>query len=193
MIHTIEGTVSKKGDGYVVIDNNKIGFKLTMGIGSVQKLPSEGSNVKCFCSLFVKDDQIELFGFLDEPSLRFFELLRTVNGVGPKTAFAILDLDSIERLTAAIIEKKSDIIARASGVGKKTAERVVLELHTKLKLNESSKIVGHMDTGIEVEEALVGLGYSRHEARSSVREINTTGSFSDQLKAALKYLGEKKK
>jgi Holliday junction DNA helicase RuvA len=194
MIYSIAGKLQKKENTFAVIECNGIGYKIAMAGSDLKTLPPLGGTVLCFCSLRVKEESLDLYGFLNEAALRFFELLTTVNGVGPRTALAILDIDSLERIMAAILEKRVDLLLRASGIGKKTAERVILELQNKLDLDHTGNITKHMTTEIEVEDALVGLGYARHEAHAAA---NTAGkenkTFETQLRDALKYIGSKNK
>lgn len=192
MFHSISGEVEKKSADSVVVNCGGIGFKLLVPVGEIKKIPAQGGNVKLFTHLQLKDDGAELFGFLSEPSLRLFELLITVAGVGPRTAIAVLSVDSVERVIAAILEKRSDLLLRASGIGKKTAERVILELHSKLELAHAGRIAEHMTEEAEVEEALLSLGYSRGEARSAVAESSREEKgFEEKLRSALRTIGSR--
>lgn len=191
MIYTIEGVVVEKGDGFVIIRTGGVGFKLLCGKEAVRRLPREGSDAKCFCALRIHDERAELFGFLDEPSLKLFEILTTVPGVGPKSALSVLDTDHTEGVIAAILEKRVELLTRASGIGKKTAERIVVELQNKLELRHASRVVGKMNVAVEVEDALVGLGYDRREARSAIAEAGSDDCpFEERLRLALKVLGK---
>ncbi len=190
MFYSLEGEVLKKTGEYAVVSCGGIGFKVYVSPNAAKKLPPLRERVKLFTHFHVKDDGVDLFGFLDEPSLTLFELLISVNGVGPRTALTVLSVDSVERLTAAILERRSDLLLRASGIGKKTAERIILELQSKLELAHAKRITEHMTVEADVEEALIGLGYSRAEAREAVSGAGRAGQdFGSQLKAALKILG----
>jgi Holliday junction DNA helicase RuvA len=194
MFYSLRGTLVKKTAGTAVIEVAGVGYKVFVSQRTAAALPPEGREARIFTSLSVKEDALDLFGFADEPTLRFFELLCTVSGVGPKTALAVLDVDSIERLSAAILEKRADLILRAPGIGKKTAERIIVDLHSKLELEGAAALAGKMTTEVEVEEALVGLGYARHDARRSAYEGGKGGgNFEEQLKRALKALGSNQK
>lgn len=189
MLHTIEGTLTEKGDGFIVVKTLGLGFKLICGKGAIRNFPREGSEVKCFCTLRIREEQAELYGFSDEPSQKLFETLTTVPGVGPKSALSVLDTDTTEKVIAAILERRIELLTRASGIGKKTAERIVVELQNKLELAHSSKIAGEMDVMAEVEEALVSLGYDRREAKRVLSDAEG-GSFEEYLRSALKLLGK---
>lgn len=190
MLYSLEGTLSKKGTNFAVIDVRGIGFKIFMSPDTIKKLPAVGSNAKCFSSLYVRDERLELYGFLEEPALKLFELLTTVNGIGPKTALSVLSVDSVQNITAAILEKRAELLTRTSGIGKKTAERVILELHNKLELPNSSRITMSIDLNAEVEDVLVGLGYTRSEVRKSLQSLGAEfKTFEERLRQTLKILG----
>lgn len=194
MIYSISGTVQKKTETFAVVECNGIGYKIFMAQSDLKALVLHTTPTTVFCSLRVKEDALDLYGFLSEATLRFFELLTTVNGVGPRTALAILDIDALPRIMAAILEKRVDLLLRASGIGKKTAERIILELQNKLELEHTENITAHMTTEIEVEDALVGLGYTRHEAhRAATAAGQENKTFETQLRDALKYIGTKNK
>lgn len=170
-----------------------VGYKTFISSRTASALPKEGESAKLFISMVVKEDALDLFGFCDELTLKLFEMFRSVSGVGPKTALALTGVDSVERLTAAILEKRADLILRTPGIGKKTAERVILELHSRLELGDAGTIASGMILETEVEEALVGLGYSRGEARrASGDSAKEESTFEAQLRQALKFLGSKK-
>jgi Holliday junction DNA helicase RuvA len=118
----------------------------------------------------VREERIELFGFHGEEELKMFEMLNSVGGVGPKTALGVLDIDRVPNIMAAILEKRADVLTHASGIGKKTAERIILELHNKVKLPEGHETKG-MNINREVEDVLVGLGYARHDIREALQSI----------------------
>jgi len=193
MFYTIEGIIAHKGDTFAVIETGGIGYKVLMGREAVRRMPGTGARVRCFTSLRMHDEEFSLYGFPDEPAQKLFELLTSVPGVGPKSALSLLDLDTTERLTAAILEKKTELLTRAPGIGKKTAERVVVELQNKLELPHAAGIAARMDMAVEVEEALVGLGYQQGEAKRAVAAVERKeASFEEYFRAALKILGKGK-
>lgn len=190
MFYSLDGTLSEKRPNFAVINVNGIGFKVFMSQDAVRKLPTVGSNVKCFSSLYIRDERLELYGFLEEPALKLFELLTTVGGIGPKTALSILSVDSVQNITAAILEKRAELLTKTSGIGKKTAERVILELHNKLELPHSLRITRAIDLDSEVEDVLVGLGYMRNEVRKSLQSLGAEfKTFEERLRQTLKILG----
>ncbi len=189
MIYSLEGTLVQKKETFAVCDVHGIGYKVSAPARVLTALPTLGSTVSFFCHLVIREDAHELYGFLAEGDLVFFEKLLTVNGVGPKSALAIMALSEPRELAAAINEGRADVFMRAAGVGRKTAERVVLELRGKLPSLGSEESVHRMEGDMDVEEALVGLGYLPGDAKRAVGSIprELTG-VEARLKAALKVI-----
>ncbi len=196
MLHTLRGTVEEKGHNFFILEVGGVGFKIFTNARALKNVAISKTPFKCFCFLHVSENQFTLFGFLDEPSLLFFELLNTVPGVGPRTALNVLDVDSTENITAAILEKRTDLLTRASGIGTKTAERIVIELQSKLHLHTSSSLTKSMDVNIELEEALVSLGYQQKEAKQAIqatqKSFHEDESFENRLRSVLKNIGKLK-
>lgn len=189
MIYSIFGVVSMKKEGFAVVEANNIGYKIFFPVRIMEALPAPHEEVRVFCHLQVREDAHELYGFLRESELAFFEKLLTVNGVGPKSALAIMALASSDELAAAINEGKPDMLTRASGVGRKTAERVVLELRGKLPIIHSEDTVRRMESDRDIEEALMGLGYSRGQARKVIADLDPRiQGVEARLRAALKLI-----
>ena len=138
MIYSLAGRLSLKRDKFVVVESGGVGLKVAVSSAALNSLPAVGSPVNFFCHLRVKEDALELYGFLSEEELDFFELLNGVSGVGPKSALAVLALDKVENLEAAIAEGKSELLTRVSGIGRKTAERIILELKDKMPRGRSA-------------------------------------------------------
>lgn len=192
MIHTLTGKISDKGESYIVVETGGVGFKVFTNTRTAMKAPA-GGEAKLFTHLYVREDKLELYGFLEEGALKLFELLISVSGIGPKSALAILDIDATENIIAAIAGKRPDILTRASGVGLKTAERVILELQSRIKMPGGTKhLTEAMDVNQEVEEALVGLGYSRLTVRDVISKVAPEfKTLEDRLRQALKILGRR--
>lgn len=192
MIYSIAGKLALKSEHFVVVEISGIGFKIFINRGSVKSLPALGADLKLFCYLNVKEDGMELYGFSSEDELRFFEMLVSVSGVGPKSALAILDISELKNLSAAIKENRPDLLTRASGIGRKTAERIILELKTKVQAEKSEATVRKMESDVDLTETLVSLGYRRDEAKSALSKVDEKITrMEDRLKAALKILGRK--
>lgn len=189
MIYSLSGLILRKRQPFAVIGAGGVGYKVSVPLRVYEALPEVGEPVFLYCHFVVRDDAQELYGFLREDDLVFFEKLLTVNGVGPKSALAIMGLSEPEELAAAITEGRADVFMRAAGVGKKTAERVVLELRGKLPTIQSEAAVARMEHDMDVEEALVGLGYARHDAKRVVAQIDREiTDIEGRLRAALKVL-----
>ncbi len=189
MIYSLSGILSHKRQSFVVVDVTGVGYKVFVPARVYEALPEVGEQVFLFCHFTVREDAQDLYGFLREYDLSFFEKLLTVNGVGPKSALAIMGLSEPEELAAAITEGRADVFMRAAGVGKKTAERVVLELKGKLPALRSEEAVARMEHDRDVEDALVGLGYARHDAKRVVGKIDKEiTDIESRLRAALKVL-----
>lgn len=189
MIYAIEGKLRIKKPGFAIVDVNGVWFKISVGAVTLESLPSSGSLVKLFCYLHMREDALELYGFLSEEELRFFELLNSISGIGPKSALNVLNVAKTEELFAAIREDRADLLSMASGIGKKTADRIILELKNKIDFRKSAEMVKTMENDEEVVDALVTVGYSRVKARDALSKINADlKNSSERFKAALELL-----
>ena len=155
-------------------------------------MPAADSEAKIFCYLYMREEiGPELYGFIKEEELNFFGLLNSISGIGPKSALNILAIDKLENIMAAIIENRPDLLTRASGIGQKTAERIILELKSKIKLKLSKTLTQKIDLDTEVEEALVGLGYSRRQVREILGKIPADiKKIEERLREALRFLSK---
>lgn len=198
MFEYIKGTVSYIAEDYIVLENNGIGYRLfTSGItGAALRLHSESI---IYTYMNVREDDVSLFGFASRDELSAFKLLISVSGVGPKGALAILSVLSVNELKLAIISDDTKAIAKANGIGPKTAQRIALELRDKFKLEEAfddtsvTGILPDMDDNDIITEtalALTALGYSQLEAVKAIKKVDNAGSMSveELLKAALKKI-----
>lgn len=200
MYSYIKGTLEEIGEGMIVVDNHGIGYQIQTTANIVDYLPSIGEEIKIYTYLHVKEDVMSLFGFLTRDDLKVFQLLLGVNGIGPKGALAILSVMSTDDLRFAVLGGDSKAIAKAPGVGSKTAQRVILELKDKLNLEdvledktENTASVPQSEAKTvknEAIQALVALGYSSSEALSAVSkvEISEDTDVEEVLKAALKQM-----
>lgn len=207
MFYYIKGTLAHLDINFAVIDCGGVGYKLTISGTSHEYLgrklaASQETDVKLYTHLAIREDDIELFGFATETELSTFRLLITVSGVGPKAAMSILSILSPEKFALAVCTNDSKAISRASGVGAKTAARIILELHDKIAKESASFSEGMelADTSIgdisfgggkieEALDALMVLGYSRYEANNALKKVNTsTLELEGIIKAALKNL-----
>ena len=192
MIYSISGKLAAVLDHGVAVDVSGIAFKIYTHARVRRALPAPGGDVRFFCHLVVREDALDLYGFLAEDELRFFEQLISVAGVGPKSALAVLEIAELKQLAAAITEGRPDLLTKASGVGRKTAERIVLELRGKVTGERTAATVRTMESDADIVEALVGLGYRRDQAKAALAKVDQkVTDISDRLKAALKILSGK--
>lgn len=206
MFYYLSGKLTVLESSIAVIDVGGVGYKLTVSGTTHDSLPSprasydEAPTVKLFTHLAVREDDVELFGFYSNDELSSFKLLISVSGVGPKAAMAILTLLTPEKFALAVCSEDTKTLSKASGVGAKTAARIVLELKDKLTKESASMVTS---SGISIDEvpsvpknrlseaqdALVVLGYSRSEAVSVLKNIDVSGlELEDIIKVALKKL-----
>ncbi|MEK7552880.1 MAG: Holliday junction branch migration protein RuvA [Patescibacteria group bacterium] len=192
MISQLRGEIVSKGERAMVLDVNGVGYRLQMTAESLGRLKI-GQTIRLQTYLAVREDALELFGFETSTEASWFTLLLTVPGIGPKSALAILSLASPEILHQAIATEDTSYLTRVSGIGKKSAEKIILTLKDKLGdsgLGDSGSETNQTKLASEVEalEALKALGYSAAEARDALKKT-TAGGTSERIKAALKTLG----
>ena len=202
MIQFIRGTLVSIEDDRVVVDVNGVGYGIFMSVQAMSLLPQAGSEVKIHTYLNVKEDAMQLFGFLTRDDLMIFRLLIGVNGIGPKGGQAILSVLSPDDLRFAVLAGDVKAISAAPGIGKKTAEKLILELRDKLKIEDAleHKVSETVDSGrtgkgadhvqSEAVQALVALGYGSTEALRAVKQVPSDEGTDVEsvLKAALKIL-----
>ena len=195
MISYVSGIVEYVDTEKVVVDNHGIGISVFMTNDDLSVI-GEGEEVKLHTYFNVKEDAMQLYGFLNRENLEMFTLLLTVNKVGPKIALGILSTCPGDMLKMSIVSGDSKTIASSPGVGAKTAERIVLELKDKIEIEGVEDFVpekGSADSSLfnDVVDALVELGYSKSEAISAVKRIDETEDMSveDMLKKALMLIG----
>ncbi len=173
MIRIIAGVLRGKERNFAVVEVGGIGFKVFVSLRAQEKLPALGEPVVLSTHLHVKEDALELYGFVDNEELACFEALLSVSGVGPRSAIAILAVAPVEELIAAIAQGNADILDRAAGIGRKTAERIVLELKDRMKLISKGGGTTSFESDDDVYEALRSLGYSANQAKSAVAKIDS--------------------
>lgn len=192
MIGKLTGVLSgTSGDGSVVIDVQGVGYCVRTPL-SYSFTP--GSKISLFIHTAVRDDAIDLYGFAEEKDLAFFRQLMTVSSVGPKTALSIMGVADSLALKRAIAGGDASVLHKVFGIGKKSAERIVVELRDKMELETGSREGGAAggEDG-EVIEALMALGYSAQESRKALQHLPASAgaSVKDKLGAALKHLGSR--
>lgn len=200
MISYIKGELVELTENAIVLDHDGMGFLIMMPASILAKLPAIGSELKVHTYLYVKEDALDLYGFLTKDDLKVFRLLITVSGIGPKGALAILSAMSPDDLRFAVLAGDSKTISKAPGIGSKTAQKLIIELKDKLKIEDV--LDGGADGGYEPQSdmgdtaaaeavmALTALGYSSADATRAVRQVDGGADMDSEalLKAALKKL-----
>ena len=198
MIAYVKGVLAVVGQDSIIIDKGGIGININVPVSIISTLPSIGSEVKVFTYTYVREDAIALYGFMTMDDLDVFKLLINVNGVGTKTALGILSAITPNELRLAVISADYKTITKAPGIGKKSAERIVLELRDKVKMVIEDNSYIAVDSGDVAKsdsvnialEALVSLGFSYGEAAKAVKQVDNYEEMDDEslIKAALKHL-----
>lgn len=206
MIAYMKGEIIDIAEDNLVLEVNNIGYNIRISAGTAGLLPGIGEEVKIYTYTYVKEDAFWLYGFLTRDDLGIFRRLITVNGIGPKGGLAILSTMTADDLRFAILSGDAKAIAKAPGIGVKTAERVILDLRDKVSLEESfigqstgKRIAGASEPGTgtarnEAVEALTALGYSPSEAMRAVKKAGADADAlegmdtEDILRLALKYI-----
>ncbi|MCL2474565.1 MAG: Holliday junction branch migration protein RuvA [Chloroflexi bacterium] len=191
MIALLQGNIQSTGLDWAVITVNGVGFKASMPTHNLNNMHI-GQEVTVYTHLYVREDVLALFAFLDEDELNFFKLLITVSGLGPKLALALLSQKNLTSLKLAIAAGDTKSLSTISGIGKKTAERLCLELKDKVGGLALSVNTGHTNLQDEVMDALISLGYSTSEAAQAISNLTLEQRQKDieeQISAVLKYMG----
>lgn len=208
MIAYVKGEIADISEDNVVLEANNIGYNIKISSGTAGLLPGIGEEVKIYTYTCVREDAFLLYGFLTKDDLDIFKKLITVNGIGPKGGLAILSVMSADDLRFAVISGDAKAISMAPGIGRKTAERVILDLKDKISIEDSfvnrgidgSQLHGAAETNgksspialarNEAAEALTALGYSPSESLKAVKQVEIQEGMSteDILKLALKKM-----
>ena len=185
MIGHLEGKVLFKGERFVVLDVGGMGYKIFVS-ASFKNL-SIGESAKLWTHLHVKEEALELYGFLHQAELEFFEMLISISGIGPRSALGVLALAPVDSLKRAIASGDTSYLTKISGIGRKTAEKIVLELKDKMGFGKVSFGGGEFKEDTDILDALIALGYSQREAREMLQKIPPTiRGREKRLKEALK-------
>ncbi|MDO8728931.1 MAG: Holliday junction branch migration protein RuvA [bacterium] len=192
MIACLSGTVRHKDLNAIVIDVAGVGYKVLVTTETALEV-TPSSSIFLWTHLVVRETALELFGFRDKEALDTFELLITISGIGPKSALSILNVATPSMLRQAVASEDTTYLTRVSGIGKKNAEKIVLELKNKLKITKEDTSTSSAQVRAEGDalEALVSLGYSERDAREALKRIpKETEGASERVKAALKLLSQ---
>lgn len=204
MIRYVQGVLEMVEENAVVIDNHGIGYYISVPASVLEQMPALGKEVRIYTYLHVREDIMQLFGFLTMDDLEVFKQLITVNGIGPKGGLGILSVMSADDLRFAILADDAKSISKAPGIGAKTASKLILELKDKLKIkdvvetalergvqrSDGIKENPHGKMVSEAVEALVALGYPATDAMKAVRQIDVSEGMTteDLLKLSLKNM-----
>lgn len=193
MIHFIKGKLAMHIHGGVVIENNGIGYEISIPDNSSVYKASEGDTVMIYTAMTVREDDISLYGFDNKELLYMFNKLISVSGVGAKAGLSILSSMPLDNLKKAIAFEDASTLTKANGIGKKIAQRIVLELKDKIQIGDSdykeiSSNVENSDNKTEAVNALISLGYSKGEAIMALSKISGELTVEEYIKKALKSL-----
>jgi Holliday junction DNA helicase RuvA len=200
VIAHLTGVVRRAGADFVVVDVGGVGYMVSVSTSTRQLLPPSGGEIELHIHTHVREDQLSLYGFASAAELDMFEMLIQVDGVGPKVGLNILSAASLEVLKRAIVSEDAAPIRRASGVGQRTAAKVIIELKPRLdavaELEAVPRAAAMAGDGVvpkAVESALRNLGFSSQEARVGIESVDwkSTPSTQEALAVALKALGRK--
>ncbi|MCK4386893.1 MAG: Holliday junction branch migration protein RuvA [Candidatus Pacebacteria bacterium] len=189
MISQLTGQISQQGDGFVILNVSGVGYKIFITAETREKLKKQAGETKIWTHLAARENSLDLYGFLEQADLDFFEKLIGISGIGPKTALGVLNVASVDTLISAISSGDTSYLTKVSGIGQKNAQRIILELKNKI----ANGGVGGSDMKDELDaiDALKALGYSTREAADALRQIDkSVTDIGEKIKAAIKFLGK---
>lgn len=191
MIARLSGTLIEKSPPFIVVDCHGVGYELEVPMSTFYNLPELGQPVKLLTHFVVREDAQLLYGFGSEQEKNTFKQLLKVNGIGAKSALSILSGVSVDDLVSAISQQEVAMLTRIPGIGKKTAERLLLELKDKFTISGSSTAQPQAKSAShDILNALVALGYNEREAASAVKLLDQEISVTEGIKQALKSLSK---
>lgn len=195
MYEYIKGIFAGINKDYIIVDNNGIGYRIHTSGSTISKMPAVNEKVTIYTQQIVREDFIGLYGFLTKEEINMFNILLTINGVGAKAALSLLSICSVENLQYAIINNDEKTIVRAPGIGRKIAQRIILELKDKIKIQDTgdskidmSEINDNSNKMNEALSALISLGYSEKEARGALKNVSPEDTIENIIKNCLKKL-----
>lgn len=186
MISFLEGKIILKKEKFIILEVNGVGYKVFLSRQTLLRLPEIGENLKLFTYQNVKEEALDLYGFLAYEGLEFFETLMDIRGVGPKSALDISDLGSLDKIKERILRQDEKIFEGIPGIGSKKAMTIILELTGKIKMLGNKK-----DSADESESALMQLGFSKQQAKEALSHVpSNIKNPEERIKLALKNLGK---
>ena len=191
MIAGLEGIIATQAADHIVLNVSGVYYRVFMPGSTISQMGKPGDKARVYTHLYVREDQMALYGAPEERQLRMFETLLGVSGIGPKVALSILSTMPIDALESAIGSGNVDLLTRIPGIGRKTASRLVLELKGKIDIVAAAGITASPTAASEVVEALTGLGYSPAEIQAALSGLpkDTELTTEDMVMFALKRLG----
>jgi Holliday junction DNA helicase RuvA len=190
MIATLRGKLQARSDDSIVLDVGGVGYGVRVSTRTMAELGGVGSEVHLFTHLRVREDELTLYGFMSKDDLRLFEILLTVTGVGPKVALGVLSAAPSDTLRLAIAQGNVDVLTGIPGIGRKTAQRLVLELKGKVDVSGLGEIGELTPADEDVINALVNLGFSAADAARAARSIPSGAeTVEERIRVALQNLG----
>lgn len=196
MISRLRGKIWHADDKSIILDVAGVGYKIYLtdtDLAEIANKDNGGANIDLWTHLSVKDDALDLYGFLDKTELDFFGLLISISGIGPKKALGILSVAPVETLKKALRGRDTSYLTQVSGIGRKNAEKIVLELKDKFAAIEGSEDNISLREESDAVEAIKSLGYSASEARDALQKVSSSVTkIGDRVKEALKHLGKNK-
>lgn len=191
MIARIEGIIVHIDEKFIIVDVSGVGYKLSITGETLASLIL-GEHTSFWVHTAVRENSIDLYGFKSINEMSFFELLLDVSGIGPRSALSILSIAPIETLKRAIATGDMGYLNKVSGIGKKTAEKIIIELRDKLQDYKNDETPGLLRDESDIIEALKSLGYSQNEAREALNQVpSTTIGTNARIKEALQVLGKR--
>jgi Holliday junction DNA helicase RuvA len=196
MISKLRGKIWHIDDKCIILDVSGVGYKISLTDTDLAELMNDTKNpseVTLWTHLSVKEDALDLYGFINKKELDFFGLLISISGIGPKKALGILSVAPVETLKKALRTRDTSYLTQVSGIGKKNAEKIVLELKDKFSTIEGGDDSASLREDSDAMEAIKSLGYSPSEAREALQKVDPSViKIGDRVKEALKLLGKKR-
>ncbi|PIP61635.1 Holliday junction branch migration protein RuvA [Candidatus Roizmanbacteria bacterium CG22_combo_CG10-13_8_21_14_all_38_20] len=191
MIGYLEGKIIKVVDDFVIVLVGGVGYRVHL-VPSLAGQVQEGSNIKLYTHTYVKEDALSLFGFSKFEELEAFEVLISISGIGPKLGFSIITTTSIDDLKQAVLNTDVSVLTRIPGIGKRSADKIMLELSSKFKVSSNLKNILFSPEDDLAIKALEQLGYTGDEARKAIKKAGGKGSLEEKIMTALKGLNDNK-
>lgn len=197
MFEYIKGIYIGLSKDYIIVENNNIGYKIFTSGSTMAKMPNVNEEVKLYLEQVVREDYNGLYGFLTEEEREMFNLLMTINGVGRKAALSLLSISNVNKLKLSIVTSDYNMLMKAPGIGKKIAQRIILELTDKVGKTREDNIDmnlnneefdGSINNYAEAMSALLALGFSEKEAEGALKAVDIKTNLEEIIKNCLKHL-----